>query len=510
MADILLIQPPSTLQRLQKLKSRRPELEAPLPFVAIAPYLLEAGFTVRVLDLRIDDVATLIRALREDPPLIAGLSVMPGSMLRDTMRITRLIKERSPDTRVVWGGTFPSLHFAICLQVRELDYVVCGDGEETLTELAIALRDSARSSVPDQVNGLAYRLEDGSVHATPSRTPIDLDRKPVGAWHLLERYMSTYLGPSGMLSINTARGCPYHCTFCYNTAIYKGYNRYRVKGLDAVLEEVELLTGRYAPRSLIFMDDDFLANRRRGIEMLDRTHRRFPGLRYRIDARSDEVIEPGVADHLAGEGLESVFFGVEGVSGAFLDRIRKGQGSDDTIEAARVCAANGIQGTYSFTCGYPDETRRDLYDRVEMARLLGELNPTGRSQIEIISPVIGTPLYAELQGRNLVPEGNVDRWCRFSDWKSADGKEWIVDGLFYESFQLAFFLAFSSGSRLDGGMRLPSKLLAGWSRYRLCGKRPSRLPEFRVANRALKTVIWGRSGGARGSAAAPSVARASG
>jgi radical SAM superfamily enzyme YgiQ (UPF0313 family) len=509
MAEILLIQPPSTLQRLQKLKNRRPELEAPLPFVAIAPYLLDAGFTVRVLDLRIDDVAALTRVLRESPPLIAGLSVMPGSMLRDTIGITRLIKELSPRTKVVWGGTFPSLHFAICLQVRELDYVACGDGEETLTELALALRDSPRASGPGHVNGLAYRLEDGSIHTTPSRAPIDLDRKPVGAWHLLERYMPTYLGPSGMLSINTARGCPYRCTFCYNTAIYKGYNRYRVKGLDAVLEEVEHLHERYAPRSLIFMDDDFLANRKRGVELLDRIHARFPRLRYRIDARSDEVVEPGVAAHLAGLGLESVFFGVEGVSGPFLERIRKGQGSDDTIEAARVCTSNRIQGTYSFTCGYPDETPGDLYDRVEMARLLGELNPSGRSQIEIISPVIGTPLYADLQGRDLVPDRSVDQWCRFSDWKSADGKGWIVDGLFYESFQLAFFLAFSSGSRLDGGMRLPSRLLAAWSRYRLCGKRPTRLPEFRVANRALKTIIWGGSRGGGRSAARQSVARAS-
>ncbi len=492
MSDILLIQPPSTLQRLQRLKSRSPELEAPLPFVYIAPYLLDAGFRVAVLDLRIDNVSALERCLRESRPLLAGISVMPGSMLRDTITITRLIKRLAPGTKVVWGGTFPTLHYQVCLQVQELDFVVCGDGEVTLTELATALRDAEGISLPEDVKGLAY-VRDGLPHTTAPREPVALDHHPIGAWHLLDRYMPHYLGPSGLLSLNTARGCPYRCTFCYNTAIYRGFNRYRTKSIDAVLEEIEYLVHRYAPRALIFMDDDFLANRKRGIELLTSISGRFPQLRYRIDARAEELKDPRVVAHLAKQGLESAFFGVEGVSGEFLDRIKKGQDTDDTLEAARVCAANGIQGTYSFTCGYPDETCGDLYDRVAMATMLRRLHPASRSQIEIISPIIGTPLYSELARKSLVPEDSIERWCRFSDWKSAEEKAWIADASFYEAFQLAFYLAFSRGSRLDGGLRLSSRLLSNWSRFRLCGKRPIVLPEYRAGNYLLKQIIWGPS-----------------
>jgi radical SAM superfamily enzyme YgiQ (UPF0313 family) len=493
MPRVLLIQPPSTLQRLQRWKSRLPEMEPPLPFVCIGPYLLDAGFEVDVLDLRIEGITALRRILRDSPPLIAGISVMPGSMLLDAIRITRLVKEAAPASKVIWGGTFPGLHPTICLQVADLDFVACGDGEETLAELASVLRDARGPADLSRVAGLAYRREDGTIHTTAPRTPVDLDRKPIGAWHLLDRYMPFYLGPSRLIAINTARGCPYRCTFCYNTALYKGFNRYRVKGLDAVDEEVAFLMRRYHARALIVMDDDFLANRRRGMDMLDRLNRSFPTLRYRIDARADEIREEKTTGQMSRQGLESVFFGVEGVSGEFLERIRKGHEAEDTTEAAKVCAANGIQGTYSFTCGYPDETPRDLYDRVEMARLLGELNPAGRSQIEIISPVMGTPLYDEMRRRDLVPEGDIGLWCRFSDWKSAEAKGWIADARFYESFQLAFYLAFSS-RRSDGGMRLATRILSRWSRYRLCGKRPARLPEFRLGNRALKTLIWGHSG----------------
>jgi radical SAM superfamily enzyme YgiQ (UPF0313 family) len=303
--------------------------------------------------------------------------------------------------------------------------------------------------------------------------------------------MPHYIGPSGLLSLNTARGCPYQCTFCYNTAIYRGYNRYRTKSIDAVIEEVEYLVRRYNPRALIFMDDDFLANRKRGIGLLTSISGRFPHLRYRIDARAEELKDPHVVEHLAQQGLESAFFGVEGVSREFLDRIKKGQDSDDTLDAARACAANGIQGTYSFTCGYPDETYVDLYDRVGMAAMLRSLHPASRSQIEIISPIIGTPLYSELARQRLVPEDSIERWCQFSDWKSAKEKGWIANGSFYEAFQLAFYLAFSSGSSLDGGLRFFSRLLSNWSRFRLCGKRPVVLPEYQAGNSMLKQIIWG-------------------
>ena len=489
MQHIVLIQPPSTLQRLQRLKSRRPELEAPLPFVYIAPYLLDAGFSVQVLDLRIDSLAALRRTLQATRPLIAGISVMPGNMLRDAIAVTRLVKSQSPSTTVVWGGTFPTLHDDICLQVRDLDFVVCGDGEVTLGELAVALRDSRPV---ETVDGLAY-IRDGALHRTAPRHPVDLDRRPVGAWQLLDRYIPHYLGPSGLLSINTARGCPYRCTFCYNTAIYRGFNRYRTRSIEGVLEEVEHLVSRYRPRALLFMDDDFLANRKRGTELLTVLHERFPHLRYRIDARADELSDASAVAQLAAQGVESVFFGVEGVSGEFLSRIKKGQDTHTTFEAATACAANGITATYSFTCGYPDETYRDLYDRVEMASALRTLHPRSRCQIEIVSPVLGTPLYAELERNQLMPAKTPEAWAYVSDWKSAVAKPWIADASFYEAFQLAFYLAFSVRAGLDGGPRLVSAVLSRWSRRRLGGRRPTRLPEYRAGNHLLKKLIWGRS-----------------
>ena len=497
--SIVLIQPPSTLQKLQRIKAKRPEIEAPLPFVYLAPYLLDAGFNVHVLDLRIDPVSTLERNLRELRPLIAGVSVMPGSMLRDTIEVTRRIKQTSPATKTIWGGTFPTLHYRICLQVPYLDFVACGDGEWTLRELAAALADNDDASAWKGIPGLAYEAE-GEIVTTRSREPVNLDARPVGAWQILDRYIDHYLAPSRLLSINTARGCPYSCTFCYNTALYRGFNRYRTKSIEASIEEIRYLHRRYLPAALIFMDDDFLANRKRGQALLETAHREFPHLRYRIDARVNELKDPTIVKELATCGLESAFFGVEAASSDLLERIHKGSAVDETFDAARVCDHFNIAGTYSFTCGYPGETPEDLYARVKMAHMLGTIHRNSRSQLEIISPVIGTPLYAELDKKSLIPHYSIEHWSRFSDWKCAEGKDWIACKRLYESFQLAFYLAFSAPSELDGGVRRLTQLLSRWSRFRLRARAPRILPEYRLMNRVLKCAIWGIGNRRRGTA----------
>ena len=287
--------------------------------------------------------------------------------------------------------------------------------------------------------------------------------------------MPFYLGPSHLIAINTARGCPYRCTFCYNTALYKGFNRYRVKGLDAVDEEVAARAA-LRPRALIVMDDDFLANRRRGMEMLDRLNRSFPKLRYRIDARADE--ESGSRRRRArcrGRGWRVSSSVSRGSPGSSSNGSARGTRPRTQPRRRRSARQTGIPGNLFLHLRLPRrDTARPLSNRVEMARLLGELNPAGRSQIEIISPVMGTPLYDEMQQRPGARGGH-GLWCRFSDWKSAEAKGWIADAHFYESFQLAFYLAFSS-RHSNGGMRLATRILSRWSRYRLCGKRPARLP----------------------------------
>lgn len=492
MLRILLVEPPSTMGKLQRIKSKQPHLGAPLPFVYIAPYLLNGGFEVDIIDMRISSEDELKKYLRANKPLLAGVSIMPGHALPRAIRLSDIIKEWSPSTRIVWGGSFPSLHNKLCLAIPSVDYVVCGDGEITLTELATALRDSVDLSRLEQIEGLSFR-NDGNITITRAREPVDINNQPVGAWNLVDRYMKYYLGPRGYLAISSARGCPFNCSFCYNNLLYKEFRQYRVKKIENVMKEIDHLMQKYDINKLQFMDDDFLGHRRRGLELMAAIKSKYPHMKFHIAARVDELIKEETVSRLSESGCESVFLGVESASIDQLSLIKKGCAADETIEAARLCRKYNIIPTHSFTCGYPGEKRADLFADISMAKVLKDIDDRSQCIVEIISPIAGTPLFEELQRSDKIPGMTPAKWCYMTDWKSARQKPWIQGAGFYEAIQLAFFLAFTSRGH-SSGLRSITQRLSRWSRYRLVDKRPKVLPEFRLMNFFIKRALWGWKG----------------
>src|SRR3990170_7250972 len=97
MRNILFVQPPSNMQKLQNIKSRNPEIKVPLPFVCISPYLLNKGFNVEIIDLRIDNLDILRIYLEKRKPVFAGMSIMPGNALPIAIKINNFIKNHSPE-----------------------------------------------------------------------------------------------------------------------------------------------------------------------------------------------------------------------------------------------------------------------------------------------------------------------------------------------------------------------------------------------------------------------------
>lgn len=491
MLDVLLLEPPSNMQKIQKLRARIPRFSASLPFVCIAPYLLKEGFNVDFLDMRISSLSELKEILQRDKPLIAGITIMPGSQMRLAIKINQIIKFCSPDTKIVWGGSFPSLHYEFCLGIPGVDIVVCGEGEITLTEIASALRNGNERELHN-IKGIAFK-KDNHVVATEARTPVDLDEYPVGAWHILDKYIQNYIGEERFLTINTARGCPYNCSFCYNNLLYKGFKRYRFKSINTVFQEVDYLIEKYDLKKIEFLDDDFLGNKKRGIEILLTLHKKYPKLKFHLKARISELKDENMVRFFSETGCETMFVGAESGSSEQLEQIKKGCSTNDMLEVAKLCAKYDIRVVYSFTCGYPDETAKDLASTVLIAEMLKNIGPRNNCIMEIISPIQGTPLFNDLEEKKLLPKKNISNWCYMTDWKSAKHKPWLsLSAGFYETFQLMFFLAYAS-SDLYGSenVRASTSVLSKWAKYRLSNmKRQRMFFEFRFANFLLKKALW--------------------
>ncbi len=113
----------------------------PLSVLALAA-VLEGREQYWIVDGNIEDnpTATIIRLIDEYNVELLGVTVMPGPQMAAAMEVSREIRRLRPKVKIVWGGYFVSIYPDAALNAAYVDYVVRGQGEETLLELIAALR----------------------------------------------------------------------------------------------------------------------------------------------------------------------------------------------------------------------------------------------------------------------------------------------------------------------------------------------------------------------------------
>src|SRR5262249_21515141 len=127
------------------------------------------------------------------------------------LKIARLIRALRPPVRIVVGGYDPSLAPEPYESCADIDFIVRGEGEQTLSDLLRALEAGAGvSGIP----GLSYPTSDRFVHnAARPVVPLATSalRLPNRDARVLDGY--TVLG-RGVDVVETSRGCTFDCSFC--------------------------------------------------------------------------------------------------------------------------------------------------------------------------------------------------------------------------------------------------------------------------------------------------------
>jgi anaerobic magnesium-protoporphyrin IX monomethyl ester cyclase len=112
-----------------------PPLGAPLSLLCLASPLLEAGFSVKIIDNLIapDYEAAILRETAD--ALCLGISVLTGPHIGAAVRVSKMVKKLRPELPIIFGGWHPSLATEQTLREPFVDAVVRGQGELTLLEL---------------------------------------------------------------------------------------------------------------------------------------------------------------------------------------------------------------------------------------------------------------------------------------------------------------------------------------------------------------------------------------
>ncbi|HEY3384137.1 MAG TPA: radical SAM protein [Vicinamibacterales bacterium] len=390
--DVLLIRPVPCNERFGLGPFFRTE---PLGLEYVAAALEAGGHRAVVLDLRF--AGSVERILARHRPSVVGVACMHSLEMDDALTVARQVRRAAPDVFLLLGG-HSAAAFPEPLQCPEVNAICVGDGERVVPELVEAL---SRGRSIDEVAGLLLNVGDGRFVATPEAEPVSLDEVPLPARHAVVTGFCDYacLNYRPTWLVETARGCPFRCSFC---SVWPVYSRsYRLRSVDAVCRDFASV-GPY-----VFVADDLFWHRGDRSEELARElikrgiHKEWILVQTRTDlvAAHPELLE---AWRPFSTKID-IFFGLEAASDASLDGLSKDTTLQRTIDGIRVAREHGygVTGNFVIDPEWDEADFERLWAFVDEHRL-------HRTGYTILTPLPGTPYYEAVRTKI-----RADLWSQF-------------------------------------------------------------------------------------------------
>lgn len=388
-------------------------LQPAVELYTCAALLEKYGFTVQIFDFRTLDLTAgeAANILGSDTRLIL-VAVSPYDMTqmyhmdyryRYAEFFTRTLKECLPDAYVFAEGAQCTLKPELFLNNTGADGVVLWEIERTVCELAKAV-----ASCVDlfQVPNLVLRAKNGNITRTCFREdyahPESYYFDVVPKWNLAD--FSCYFGYdlekskhariNGWGVILGARGCIFHCSFCFN--FYKNKMRYR--NPISVADEMDFLHSLGVQR-VFFLDMTFTQNRKWVIELCQELITRRNCLRWLCQTRCD-CVDKELLTFMHEAGCCGVEFGVESYDDASLVSLNKQINTQVIISAIRQCKVLGIPVSVFLMVGTPYESEESIRRTMDMLK---------NNYISFI-PIIYTPRVGSVLGDSVAQAFHAEDW----------------------------------------------------------------------------------------------------
>jgi radical SAM superfamily enzyme YgiQ (UPF0313 family) len=379
--------------------------DPPLGISYLAGVLKEKKIDVNLIDLSFSTNWNEYRndLLRIGPEIVGISSMSPFS--DQACLAASIAKECLPACKVIMGGPHPTASPVETLSNGNIDFVVIGEGENTLTELIETIDGDQNFS---KVNGLMYR-ESGTIRQTPSRKFIhNLDEIPFPARDLLPtwgKYLAQILFfpyTQPYTTVMGGRGCPFNCSFC-QPMLEKMFGRgIRLRSPRNLADEVELLIDQYKVRSIFFFDDTFTANIQWAKNVCDEFIQRKIDLVWGINSRVN-TFSHDLALRLREAGCIYVAFGVESGSPRVLKEVlNKGINLGQIRSAFEICRKTGLLSMASLMIGSPAETREDILQTISF---ITEIKPD-IIDVHFTTPTPGSNMHELVKDSQLTSQKN--------------------------------------------------------------------------------------------------------
>jgi anaerobic magnesium-protoporphyrin IX monomethyl ester cyclase len=396
---ITLLNPPHTA-----IGSRVPRENLP-PFglLCIGGPLIDAGHAVALVNADLGPMTAAqtisdVTATQPDAVLIGHSG--STSAHPTVLELVRLLRAALPRIRIVYGGVYPTYHWAeVLTEAAEIDVIVRGEGEATAPALIAALGADGDLS---RINGIAFR-RDGLPHATAPAPMIDnLDAARIG-WELIDFAAHSYWDGKRAVIVQFSRGCPHMCTYCGQRGFW---TRWRHRDPAKLAAEIGWLHRTHGVELINLADENPTTSPKAWRAFLDAMIAENVPVTIIGSTRADDIVRDADILHLYRKaGVLRFLLGLEGTDEATLVTVRKGGSRAKDRKAIDLLRQHGMIGLCTFAVGFEEETDRDYW------RLLRHLLSYDPDQVMSVfaTPHRWTPFFETVRNRKVI-EPDLRRW----------------------------------------------------------------------------------------------------
>lgn len=320
---------------------------------------------------------------------VVGIGIVGGYyQYKKLLQLSEAINNVKNRPLYILGGHGPSPEPEYFLKKTEADFVVIGEGEETILELLDVIE---KKKDPSRVRGIAF-IRDGICVQTPRRELIkNVNDIPLPAWDLFPMSQYTLMRQPHMnnsdryMSVISGRGCTFKCNFCYR--MDPGF---RPRSAESIVEEIKHLQKDYFVTYIEFTDDLLMSSIERTTTLCEAIIKAELNIKWYCEGRLNYA-KRDLLKLMKKAGCVFINYGIESLDQKALRVMKKALTVRQIIEGVENTIAVGISPGLNIIFGNIGETLESLKMGIEFL-----LKYDDHAQLRTIRPVTpypGSPLY---------------------------------------------------------------------------------------------------------------------
>ena len=379
---VCLIQPPKIIHAasLHAKNSYAYSQSPSLGLATIAGVLKSAGHEVRAVDclgegifnfyrhtnLKIVingiDLAEMMSRIPIDTEVF-GITMMFSYEWFYYEAIVNRIRKQFPQAKIIAGGEHASAEALNILELCcDIDYVVIGEGDETIIELLEIIKSGGSLL---NVNGIAFQMECELIKTAPRKRIKAVDDLPLPLWDIFPifNYLNNNCAHSlenrRAIPILMQRGCPYECTFCTNKAMWG--RSLILRSPKAIVEEIKTYIEKYQIEHIDICDSVGILNRPWVIELLTLMKKENLNITWSHPAGTrSEILDEVVLALCKETGAKKIIYAPESGSDELLKRIKKKVNLAKLTSSMKTSIKLGMVAKTHIMFGLPGQNLKEV------------------------------------------------------------------------------------------------------------------------------------------------------